>query len=443
MELKALKELLRESGVVGAGGAGFPTYAKLDERADTIILNCAECEPILRLHRQLMENRTREILTGMSVIMQAVGAKEGIIALKGKYENAIRLIESELPDFPDIRIHKLESIYPSGDELLMIRDVTGKRVKPGELPISVGVTVNNVETVYNVYRAIKGDTVTEKYVTVAGEVRSPRTMLAPLGMRISELIERAGGVTVDKPYYMMGGVMMGRLGDASEFVTKTTNAVIVLPESNEAVAMRRQSPKISLNRAMSVCCQCRMCTELCSRYIAGYPVEPHMVMRILSSGGRGDLKRIEGAVYCSGCGLCELYACPMSLSPKILIDQIKAEYKSKGVPFAKCNLGQAVADEANKKVSVGRLTARLGLSKYDVECEFDDTVMSCETVRIMLTQHIGAASKAVVKSGDTVGKGEVVALAAEKGLGVNIHSSIDGVVEDVTDRYIRVRTAMK
>ena len=111
MELNELKDLLRVSGVVGAGGAGFPTYAKLTDKADTIILNCAECEPLLKLHRQLLEEYTVEILTALSEMIKATGAKSGIIAVKEHYKATIKALEAEISDFPEISVFKLKSAF--------------------------------------------------------------------------------------------------------------------------------------------------------------------------------------------------------------------------------------------------------------------------------------------------------------------------------------------
>lgn len=437
MELNKLKELLRNAGVVGAGGAGFPTYAKLSDKAETVILNCAECEPLLKLHQQLLEEYTYEILYALSEIVKSVGAKEGIVALKEHYTATIEALESEIDSFPDIKISKLPAVYPSGDEIILIKDVCGKTVEPGELPISVGVTVSNVESVYNVYQALKGKTVTHKYVTIAGEVRTPKTLRVPIGTKISLLIDEADGLTCDNPVYISGGPMMGKIVSGADVVTKTTNAIIALPRDHTVVLSKQRNSKIMLKRAMSVCCQCRSCTELCSRHVAGYPVEPHMVMRVLSNGGRGDIDALAGSLFCSGCGLCENYSCPQDLSPKLLIDELKAMAREKGFKPVGYTADQHVRDAELKRVSVERLTSRLGLTKYvnDAPLTGDLAVTS---VKIPLSQHIGASSIPSVNEGDEVKAGDVIALAAEGALGVNIHSSVDGRITAITPKYIKI-----
>ncbi|MBQ9086573.1 MAG: SLBB domain-containing protein [Clostridia bacterium] len=438
MKLNEMKTLLREKGVVGAGGAGFPSYAKLTDQVDTIILNCAECEPLLKVHRQVLEAHTIEVLSAMTEILHISGAKQGVIAIKEHYKSALQALEAEIGDFPGLTIHKLASVYPAGDELILIKEVTGRVVQPGKLPVSVGVTVCNVESVYNIHRAMEGHSVTDKYVTVAGEVKHPITLLVPLGTKVSELIDAAGGLTYENVEYISGGPMMGRKITPHDVVTKTTNAILVLPEDHTVVLNKNRNAKISLRRAMSVCCQCRSCTELCSRHVMGYPVEPHMVMRVLSNGGRGDAEALAGSMFCSGCGLCETYSCPQDLSPRVLIDALKAMAREKGVkPPQDMKADPNVKDADLKKVSVERLTMRLGLKKYDVQAPLCEE-FSTKSVRILLSQHLGAPAEPVVAVGDTVKKGDVVALAKEGALSVNIHASIDGTVKSVQSKYIQI-----
>lgn len=435
-----MKELLRSMGVVGAGGAGFPTYAKLSDKADTIILNCAECEPLLKLHRQVLEEYTYEILSALSEIVKACGAQRGIVAVKAHYTGTIAALQSEIGNFPMLKIHSLASVYPAGDEVILIKDVTGKTVEPGALPISVGVTVCNVESVYNVYKALNGTPVTDKYVTVAGEVKSPVTLRVPLGTKISQLIIEAGGVTTEMPEYISGGPMMGKIVSPNDTVTKTTNAILVLPADHTVILNKKRSFKINIRRAMATCCQCRTCTELCSRHTLGYPVEPHAVMRLLSNGGKGDMSAVSGAMFCSGCGLCETYSCPQGLSPRAVIAEMKAVAKQNGIkPPTGIHAVENVKDAELKRVSVERLTARLGLTKYNISAPIREE-FSTGSVKLMLSQHIGAPAIPCVTEGDTVKKGDVVAVAADGALSVSLHASIDGRITSVNDRFIRITT---
>lgn len=440
MELNELKNLLRESGVVGAGGAGFPSYAKISDKADTIILNCAECEPLLKVHRQVLEEYPYEVLVALDKIVNVTGAEQAIIAIKAHYKATIMALEAEIEAFPRISIHKLEAVYPAGDEVILIKEVTGKVIDPGKLPVSVGVTVCNVESVYNIYRAMEGKPVTKKYVTVAGEVNRPVTLSVPIGTKISDLIEaEAGGLTRPDVEYISGGPMMGRIISPNEVVTKTTNAIIVLPEDHHIIHNKRRNAKINLRRAMSVCCQCRSCTELCSRHVIGYPVEPHMVMRVLSNGGKGDTFAIAGSMFCSSCGLCETYSCPQDLSPRAMIAEIKNLARQNGIkPPEGIKADLNIKDADLKKVSVERLTMRLGLKKYDVPAPIVHEGFKPNTVKILLSQHVGAPAVPVVEVGAEVQRGDVIARVPDGALGVNIHASIDGKITVVNAKYIKI-----
>ena len=141
MNIDNLKAILRENGVVGAGGAGFPTYAKLDNRADTIILNCAECEPLLRLHRQMLEKFSFEILSTFDLIRKTVEANTAIIGIKGSYKKALEAVNAEISSFNNMQICRLPEIYPAGDEVVLTYEATGRVVPAGQIPLSVGVTV--------------------------------------------------------------------------------------------------------------------------------------------------------------------------------------------------------------------------------------------------------------------------------------------------------------
>ena len=157
MEQSKLAEIMRNSGIVGAGGAGFPSYAKLNSQADTIILNCAECEPLLKLHRQVMRDYANEIMTALTEVAKAVSVERVIIAIKASYEEAINSIKAKLSSFPMIEIGILPEVYPAGDEVVTVYEMTGRVVPPGAIPIAVGCIVFNVETMLNTYNALNGN----------------------------------------------------------------------------------------------------------------------------------------------------------------------------------------------------------------------------------------------------------------------------------------------
>lgn len=440
MNFEELSTLMRENGIVGAGGAGFPSYAKLKHGVDTIVLNCAECEPLLRLHRQLIERRTYEILSALDLVAKTVGATNIVIGIKAAYKRAVEAIEANLASFKNIRICKLREVYPAGDEVVLIYEATGRIVQPGALPASVGVIVFNVETMFNTYKALSGEPVTHKYVTVAGDVKNAKTYYAPLGITLGELIDMAGGETVENSSYVLGGPMMGSLCRRDDVVTKTTNAVIVLPSDHYVVMRKKQNPSIDLKRAMAACCQCRYCTDMCPRHLLGHPIEPHELMRVASNHDSHNVSPYLNTFFCSGCGLCEMYSCFQGLSPRTLIGKFKSGLKAAGVAAPKVEKEAVpISNRELRRVPLSRLRARLDLEKYNKSAPITDEEITPKKVKIMLSQHIGVPASAVVKKGDTVAKGQLVAKAADGKLSVNIHSSIDGKVAEVNEKFILVR----
>lgn len=234
--------------------------------------------------------------------------------------------------------------------------------------------------------------------------------------------------------------MMGKIVSPNDTVTKTTNAILVLPADHTVILNKKRSFKINVRRAMATCCQCRTCTELCSRHTVGYPVEPHAVMRLFSNGGKGDMSAVAGAMFCSGCGLCETYSCPQGLSPRAVIAEMKSVARQNGLkPPSGIHAAENVKDAELKRVSVERLTARLGLTRYDVPAPIKEG-FSTSSVRLMLSQNIGAPAVACVTEGDIVKKGDIVAIAADGALSVNLHASIDGRITSVNDKFIRITT---
>jgi Na+-translocating ferredoxin:NAD+ oxidoreductase RnfC subunit len=437
MNIKELGSILQQNGIVGAGGAGFPTYAKLNENAKTIILNCAECEPLLRLHRQLLEKYAREIVETFHMMGQVMGSEDIVIGIKKAYKGAIEALNAVIGDYEGVRLGLLDEVYPAGDEVVLIYEVTGKVVRPGGLPIECGVAVFNVETVYNVYRALqKEKPVVDKLVSVVGEVANPVTVRVPLGATIEEVVALAGGKTIKDAVYFIGGPMMGRIGSGLEPVTKTTNAVLVLPEDHLIIKKKRSNSSIDLKRAAASCCQCTMCTDLCPRNRLGHPIEPHKFMRAATCKDIQDTNSFVNTMFCSSCGLCEMYSCMQGLSPRSLMAEYKAGLRAAGIKPPQGVIPKPVGPEREyRKVPMERLMARLDLTKYNSEAPLNDKVVAVQKVRIPLSQHIGAPAEAIVSVGDTVKRGQMIAKPAN-GLSVGIHASICGTVKAVSDKFV-------
>lgn len=439
MTFAEISAILRDSGVVGAGGAGFPSYAKLNEKADTIILNCAECEPLLKLHRQVLEQNAKEILDTLDLIGKILGVSRVIIGVKEAYHGAVAACESLLPHYSNMSIALLPEIYPAGDEIVLIYEATGRVVAPGSLPISQGIVVYNVETILNAWYAIQGKPVTHKYVTICGEVSDPVTVLAPIGCTVGDLLPLAGTITCADPAYVMGGLMMGGLGSPSTVITKTSNAVIVLPSDHPVVSQKQRKTSVDLHRAMAACCHCHYCTDLCPRNLLGHPIDPAAFMRVASHMKADVVKPYVDSYFCCGCALCEMYACGQGLSPRALLAATKAGLRSGGVAAPKDVQPKAVPKVREyRRVPVARLTARLGVTKYDRPAPIVEQDVAVKKVTIPLSQHIGVPATPIVKKGDTVVVGQPIAAAADGKLSVAIHASVNGKVTAVSEKSVTI-----
>ena len=443
MEIQELKNIMRESGIVGAGGAGFPSYGKLDKRMETIVLNCAECEPLLRVHRQLLRKYAYEILEALDIIAEAVEAKKVIIAVKGVYRKTIEAVErafTEKKRLCPMEIGALPEIYPAGDEVITIYEVTGKVVPPGKLPIDIGIGVFNVETIYNVYRAVfEKQPVTYKYLTIGGEVREPKTIKAPIGMKIEEAVKLAGGSLVEEPVYVHGGPMTGPLVSGEEVITKTSNAVLVFHKNHLVVQNKKRKNSISMKRAMASCCQCRMCTDLCPRNLLGHPIEPHEFMKAATSGVTRNIEPFLNTYYCSQCGICEMYACMQNLAPSLIRLSYKMGLREKQVkPMENPSFTDVHPMRRERKVPMKRLIAKLGLTAYDKEAPLTEEMPMASFLKIPLGQHIGALAKPEVAKGDKVVTGQKIAGAMEDKLSVSYHAPMNGEVWEVTEHIIMI-----
>ncbi|MDF2539248.1 MAG: putative NADH:ubiquinone oxidoreductase, subunit RnfC [Herbinix sp.] len=437
MDIQQLRNILKDSGIVGAGGAGFPTYAKLDERVDTIILNCAECEPLLYLHRQLLEMHSLEIMKAFEQMAVAMGAKSKIIAIKKTYKDTLEAVQSYQNQFDHLEVCELEEVYPAGDEVVLIYEATGKVIPPGALPIESGIAVFNVETVYNSYCAItKGEPVTDKLITITGEVEHPLTIRVPIGMEVSEAIALAGKTTTEEPCYLMGGPMMGQLVSKRSVITKTSNSILILPKDHIVVRKKEKNNSIDLKRAAAACCQCSMCTDLCPRYLLGHPIEPSSFMLAATCKNVQKTEVFINTLFCSSCGLCEMYSCMQGLSPRTLITEYKSGLRRAGVPTSKIAEFRPVAKEIKyRRVPMERLISRLGLNAYQKKAPLIEQMAHASRVKIMMSQHIGVPALPLVKTGDYVQRGQLIG-APEQGLCVGMHASISGKVLEANEKYI-------
>ena len=430
---------IRSAGIVGAGGAGFPTYVQLSSKADTVIINAAECEPLLHKDKEVLRNYAEKVVAGLAAAMGLSGAGRGIVGIKEKYRDVIGILQPKLS--AGMSIHPLQDAYPAGDEFILVYNVLKRVIPPGGLPLHVGAVVMNVETALNV-SACPDRPVTEKFVSVAGAVAQPTTLRVPVGVSMRQCVQAAGGPTVQNPAYLVGGVMMGTLQDDHDSpVDKTTGAVLVLDETHPLVRRRRQSWKQIARIGKSACDQCSFCTELCPRYLLGHPIEPHRAMRSLAFNLAGQAN-VLGSSFCCECNLCSLYSCPEDLDPKNTCAQnkrrlIEEKLRWENPPF---NPRRPALHMENRKAPMARLIRKLGLAGFRNVGPLNDRLLAANRVGIKLKQHVGAPCQPTVKPGQRVKAGQAVGTPPDQpgkpALGTPVHASIDGTVTKIADGIV-------
>ena len=440
MTIEELQKIVYNAGIVGAGGAGFPTHRKFSDKVEQIVVNAAECEPLMMVDHHLLEYHLSEIAEALNVMCDAMGAKEVLIGIKGK--NMHLLDKDVVRSFRGtrIKIKEIPDVYPAGDEVMLTYETTGKIIPEGAIPIMVGVMVINVETVFNIYKALKNaEPVTEKYITIGGDVPEDITVVAPMGMKIKDLLNSVGYGNLEGKSVVNGGPMMGALVDIeNDVVTKTTKGLLIFPTTHGVIQRMKQPVGVSMKRASAACCNCTMCTDLCPRYLLGYNLEVHKTVRAASHGEVKNTEAFLQNALCCGCGVCSVIACQQGLFPSKLSMEIKGALGKYGLRRENNVQPESARPErASRLISSNKLIDRLGIRRFvKKSVKKIDTVFTPDTVYIQLKQHVGKPATAIVKVGDKVKTGDVVALTAYEDLGTVMHASINGTVKEVTDRFV-------
>lgn len=435
-----LVEKIKMAGVIGAGGAGFPTHVKVGSKAGYLLMNAAECEPLLRVDQQLLVRYTDEILLGFAAAAREIDATQAIIGIKGKHKDVIIRLHDRIEALRlAITIQEMPDFYPAGDEQVLVYELTGRIVPEGGIPIQVGCVVVNVETTLNIYGAMQGEAVTDSFLTVSGAVPRPVTLRVPVGTAMTEVIAQAGLTDLSGYAVIDGGPMMGRvLPDTTATVMKKTKGYIVLPKDHPLIRTKTAPNDVVLREGRSACEQCRMCTDLCPRHLLGHNLNPHKLVRAVKYQV-ATLEELSQATLCSQCGLCTLFSCPANLKPH----QVNFILKEK---LAACKIRYTPTTEtyhvdkarAYRRLPVKRLIRRLGLYEYDGDAPFVAEPIIPDGVRISLRQHVGAPASPCVAVGDVVRRGQCIATIPDNALGATVHASIDGIVHAVDGTQISI-----
>ena len=419
---------MQEHGIIGAGGAGFPSYAKLAEGADLLLINGSECEPLLYTDYIILKNEMSMVLSGISRVLTSANIPKAMLCIKAHTAKRLALEDGErLSDKVYIRV--LPDVYPIGDEVSLIYEAAGRLVKPGKLPISVGVIVYNVETMYNLGRAERFcEPVIDKWVTVGGNIEKSVVVKVPVGTKISDLFVRLNINVPEDHTVLDGGPSMGKvINPATSVVSKTTKSILILPDYTQAIASKKINDKMAVARAETACCQCTRCTDMCPRNLLGYPLEPHKMVRTAMGAAEVMPIMVLSATLCCGCGVCESLACSQGISPRAVIANYKGVLAKNKLRF---NLeGNYITKEEReyRMIPSDKWASTLGVKVFDRVADFDGEIKDFKRVEIPLSRHIGAPSIPTVSDGDIVARGEVIARAAD-GLSIPAHASISGRV---------------
>ena len=291
-------EVVRCAGISGLGGATFPTYAKIQSaigKADTVIVNCAECEPYITANHRLLLERGETVISGLEVLMHALQAKEGIIAVEDNKPDAIAHLQKAVAGKPNLRVCVLKTKYPQGDERQIIYALFRKEIPAGKLPADVGCMIVNAETASAISRAFyRGIPLVSRIVTVTGDcVRTPQNVRAPLGSAYSDLIEFCGGCVKPLKKLVSGGPMMGQAQwDLNASVTKGTSALLAFSEEYDCV-----------NTQHIACIHCGSCVAHCPMHLM-----PNYLAQYAQDRRYDDAAKLN-VMSCVECGTCS-YNCP-------------------------------------------------------------------------------------------------------------------------------------
>lgn len=438
-----LLTIVKEAGIIGAGGAGFPTYAKLTSKAEYILLNGAECEPLLRVDQQLMELFPDDVIRGLEAAGKYIEARRAVIGIKGKHKKVVTILRDRIAALGlnhYMEVMELRDIYPAGDEQVLVHELTKRIVPEASIPLKVGCVVINTETALNIARALAGHPVTDTYITVTGDIPKPVTLKVPVGTAIRDILAQCGVENIEGYAVIDGGPMMGSvMNNVDGYVTKKSKGYILLKKDHFLIGKKTVSIPQAKLISKTACEQCRMCTDLCPRYLLGHSIEPHKIMRALSYNLE-DLKELAMAQLCCECNACELYSCQANLYPKTVNVLYKQKLAQQGLKYQPTQLElKPRAAREYRLIPSKRLVAKLGLTRFDKPAPITGTDFKPQYISIALRQHIGAPATPVVTVGQQVKAGQQIGKIPENSLGAAVHASLEGTVTEINDNSIVIK----
>ncbi len=293
-----VKEIVRKAGIVGMGGAGFPTHVKLvpppEKPINTILINGAECEPYMTVDDRLMREETEKLFRGLDLIRKAVGAEKGIVGCEANKPEALKQLRKEAKNWDYLEADALDTRYPHGAEKHLIQAILNREVPVKGLPMDVGVIVNNVQTAVAIAEAVdNGKNLIERVITVSGRgLAKPANLKVPVGTTIKDIIDYCGGIQIEENIPVLGGPMTGyKIEDQTIPVTKTSIGIVILSREEYDESETR------------VCIRCGKCVDVCPVYIT-----PNRITDFINRGMYDEAERLNNE-DCIECGACA-FTCP-------------------------------------------------------------------------------------------------------------------------------------
>jgi len=360
LHLLTKTDIVEAARAAGAAASdGLPAHIKLDSKVDIVIANGCELEPLVFSRRYLLVHNAAEIINGLELAMQATRAERGIIAYVRTIPEIDAAIETAAAEHAGIEIFHAPPFYP------IACAATGRVVPNSATLAAVGICVLDVETLYNLSRAVGGNPVTEHTVSIMGEVAEPAVLRLPLDTTVGEAIQCCGGTKNDDFRVLLGGPISGQIAeDLSQPIPGNTAAIVVLPANHVQIQRRMRPLSVMLLHARTACTNCDECTRYCTRYLSGQDIEPHQIMRAISYSLDSLNKSITSAVNCHECGVCDI-VCRMGLSPRVICREIKAHLRAMGWSKPTSTIdGKLRAGFMKNRVPLEELADRLGVQKY-------------------------------------------------------------------------------
>ena len=332
LDKQQIIDKVKEMGIVGMGGATFPTQVKLTPpptaKPECVIINAVECEPYLTSDHSLMLAHAEEILVGVQILEKAMNVNKAYIGIEANKPDAIKLMTEKAKAYPGIEIVPLQLKYPQGGEKQLIDAVIGKQVPSGGLPIATGALVQNVGTAFAVYEAVqKNKPLIERIVTVTGKsLKQPSNFLARLGVPIADLIEAAGGLPEDTGKVISGGPMMGKaMPEVNSYMVKGCSGVLIMPNAE------------ARRKAAGPCIKCAKCVHACPMGLSPNFLAKYSELNMLAEA---EEERVYDCIECGSCS----FSCPAN---RPLLDWIRqGKGKVMGIIRARAAEAKAKADAA-------------------------------------------------------------------------------------------------